>query len=251
MLEAILKSSIDRQCKRFATAKTAQNNPLLPSTNYIINNNKDGETPVNSNFNVTNTIVENTNKTTNTNTDNSTNNMNNEDKTNNTNNEDKTNDGTYECDFSNKAFGVILAFYGVGNAPERKSFKDLLIRAIKEYNCEIVITSQAMKGPVNISLYASGNYFSDVNLISSMDMTLEATVAKLSYLMGKSMRGKELRDWMETSIRGELTSVEEHKRKTVNYKKRLAVHSNFMQNYALQHTPANNRIILPDDVDKK
>lgn len=40
-------------------------------------------------------------------------------------------------------------------------------------------------------------------------MTTEATVTKLSYLMGKGFTGKELTKYMETNLRGELTPQSE------------------------------------------
>ena len=112
---------------------------------------------------------------------------------------------------------VILSFFGVGNAPTRQSFKDVLKTAIDEYECEIIITCQGIVGGCDSSVYASGNFLSDLNLISAMDMTTECCVAKLSYLMGKGYRGSQLKEQFETNLRGELTEIQEKKRRIVQH----------------------------------
>mmetsp|Transcript_65828 Transcript_65828/g.104849 ORF Transcript_65828/g.104849 Transcript_65828/m.104849 type:complete len:596 (-) Transcript_65828:32-1819(-) len=113
--------------------------------------------------------------------------------------------------------GVVFSFFGVGNAPARQSFKDVLKTAITEYECEIAVTCQSMMGGVDSSIYASGDFLSDLNLMSAGDMTIECCVAKLAYLMGKGYRGKELKEQFETNLRGELTEMQEKKRRVVQH----------------------------------
>jgi len=115
--------------------------------------------------------------------------------------------------------GLILAFYGVGNAPSNDEFYKLLQRAITEYDTQIVITTQCRHGHVDITMYQSGSFFSKLGLINAGDMTTEAAVAKLSVLMGKGYRGEELKKLFEKNISGELTSLDEIHGRIVDYKK--------------------------------
>jgi len=48
----------------------------------------------------------------------------------------------------------------------------------------IVIISQCSRGTVN-DLYSIGRQIKELGVVSGLDMTLECTVAKLSYLLGK------------------------------------------------------------------
>lgn len=116
-----------------------------------------------------------------------------------------------------KKKGIVIGFYGAGNAPESKQLKDIL-KTLVDNQCNIVITTQCLKGHINMSLYASGSYFSDLPLINGHDMTVEAIVAKLSYLMGKGYTGIELRNKFDQSLVGELTPMHLIKGRIVDYK---------------------------------
>ena len=113
--------------------------------------------------------------------------------------------------------GVVISLFGVGNAPTRESFKEILKTAINEYDCEIVITCQSAKGGMDTTAYQTGNFLSDLDLITANDMTVECCAAKLAYLMGKGYRGKQLKELYETNLRGELTEVSEYKRRVVQH----------------------------------
>ena len=52
------------------------------------------------------------------------------------------------------------------------------------------------------------------------DMTIEASVTKLAYLMGRGLRSSALKHAMETNIRGELTHYTTQNIYQPSYKKR-------------------------------
>ena len=99
---------------------------------------------------------------------------------------------------------LILRSYGVGNAPQDKALLSCLRKA-KEQGIVVVNCSQCIKGTVNMSGYATGNALSEVGVISGHDMSLEATLTKLHYLLSKNLSYQEMCEQMQLSLRGELS----------------------------------------------
>ncbi len=100
---------------------------------------------------------------------------------------------------------LILRSYGVGNAPQDEA----LLACLKEARSKgivVVNCSQCIKGTVNMSGYATGNALSEAGVISGQDMTLEATLTKLHYLLSKALTYDEICQQMQQNLRGELTS---------------------------------------------
>jgi L-asparaginase len=100
---------------------------------------------------------------------------------------------------------LILRSYGVGNAPQDPALLACLAKA-KEQEIVVINCSQCIKGTVNMSGYATGNALSQAGVISGHDMTLEATLTKLHYLLSQSLSYDEICHLMEISLRGELTN---------------------------------------------
>ncbi|XP_003747533.2 L-asparaginase-like [Galendromus occidentalis] len=105
--------------------------------------------------------------------------------------------------------GVILQTYGAGNGPTSR--KDLLdeIRRATLRGIIIVNCSQCPNGRVE-GVYETGNALVEAGVIPGSDMTPEAALAKLSYILSKkewSLATKK--EMMQTSLRGELTVVKE------------------------------------------
>jgi len=100
---------------------------------------------------------------------------------------------------------LILRSYGVGNAPQDSALLACLTRA-KEQEIVVINCSQCIRGTVNMSGYATGNALSKAGVISGHDMTLEATLTKLHYLLSQNLSYSEICRLMEISLRGELTS---------------------------------------------
>lgn len=99
---------------------------------------------------------------------------------------------------------LILRSYGVGNAPQDPALLACLAKA-KEQEIIVINCSQCIKGKVNMSGYATGNALSQAGVISGHDMTLEATLTKLHYLLSQSLSYHEICQLMEVNLRGELT----------------------------------------------
>ena len=99
---------------------------------------------------------------------------------------------------------LILRSYGVGNAPQDPALLACLTKA-KEQEIVVINCSQCIKGTVDMSGYATGNSLSEAGVISGHDMTLEATLTKLHYLLSQNLSYKEICKLMQVSLRGELT----------------------------------------------
>ena len=105
--------------------------------------------------------------------------------------------------------GLILQLYGTGNMP---SLKDDLVHALSDATdagvC-VVVTTQCHTGSVLLGHYATGQALIKAGVVSAGDMTLEATTAKLAYLLGREdLSIDEVRDLMTVDLRGELTPKE-------------------------------------------
>ncbi|RMX70041.1 hypothetical protein KXD40_006697 [Peronospora effusa] len=107
-----------------------------------------------------------------------------------------------------KRKALVFALYGTGNAPLCKDGFLRLVKLAIESDIPVTITSQCVQGRTQLDTYATGVTLLNMGVITSLDMTIEACVAKLGYLMGKGFEGKELKAKMETDLRGELSIVD-------------------------------------------
>ncbi|GAA6204306.1 asparaginase [Thalassotalea sp. SU-HH00458] len=99
---------------------------------------------------------------------------------------------------------LIIRSYGVGNAPQDEALLNCLAKAHQQ-GIIIVNCSQCIKGTVNMDGYATGVSLSQCGVISGADMTLEATLTKLHYLLSQNFSADEIRSKLQENLRGELT----------------------------------------------
>lgn len=100
---------------------------------------------------------------------------------------------------------LLLLSYGVGNAPQSTAMLELLSEASAR-GVIIVNLTQCRRGSVNMEGYAPGKALANAGVLSGYDMTTEAALTKLHYLLSKSLPADEVRRLMGQSLRGELTA---------------------------------------------
>jgi L-asparaginase len=99
---------------------------------------------------------------------------------------------------------LILLTYGVGNAPQNPELLAYLAKA-NERGIILVNLTQCQQGKVNMGGYATGIALAQAGVISGFDMTTEAALAKLHYLMSKPYSPDQIRAAMQKDLVGELS----------------------------------------------
>ena len=101
--------------------------------------------------------------------------------------------------------GLVLETYGAGNGPTHDpQFLQVLAKAT-ERGVVIVNCTQCLSGTVDLSKYATGVAMAEAGVISGYDMTAEAALTKLAYLLSQSLSVDEIKRQMQIDLRGELT----------------------------------------------
>ncbi len=99
--------------------------------------------------------------------------------------------------------GIILETYGAGNAPTEDWFLNLLEKSIAR-GLHIVNVTQCSGGSVSMGQYETSTGMKKIGVISGKDITTEAAIAKLMYLLGQKTASKDFKTIFETALRGEI-----------------------------------------------
>jgi L-asparaginase len=112
----------------------------------------------------------------------------------------------YKCFFQQKEIkGLVLETFGSGNAPSHPIFQNLITDFIASGGIVLNVT-QCSSGAVNQGAYATSSFFEKVGVISGNDITTEAAITKLQFLLGQNQSLEWVKMQLKTSLVGEISN---------------------------------------------
>ena len=99
--------------------------------------------------------------------------------------------------------GIVLETYGAGNAPTDEWLLAVLQKAIQN-GIHIINVTQCSGGSVRMGQYETSTALREIGVISGKDITTEAAITKLMYLLGQNELAANFKEQFETSLRGEI-----------------------------------------------
>jgi L-asparaginase len=100
--------------------------------------------------------------------------------------------------------GIIMETFGAGNTTTDEWFIDLLKKAVDSGKV-ILDISQCKVGTVELGRYETSRSLKDIGIANGYDMTFESAVTKMMHLLGQIKDPLEVKQYLETDLRGEIT----------------------------------------------
>jgi lysophospholipase len=102
--------------------------------------------------------------------------------------------------------GVVLQTFGAGNIPSNRQDLIDVLKDANERGVILVNCTQCITGSV-AEIYETGRHLLDIGVINGYDMTPEAALVKLSYVLSKDEWSLDTKkQMMQANLRGELSN---------------------------------------------
>jgi len=99
---------------------------------------------------------------------------------------------------------LVLETYGSGNSPNQPWLINLLDEAIKG-GLVVCNVTQCRGGAVEMSKYETGRAIEKIGVIGGSDITTEAAITKLMYLLGNNYSTEKVKKYFQMPLRGEMS----------------------------------------------
>lgn len=112
----------------------------------------------------------------------------------------------YEFLFNTNQFkGIVLETFGAGNAPNNQDMIDLITNYIEAGGIILNVT-QCSSGSVRQGQYQTSSFFEKIGVLSGKDMTTEAALAKMMFVLGNYSSKEDQINKLNLNVVGELTA---------------------------------------------
>lgn len=99
---------------------------------------------------------------------------------------------------------VVLRTFGAGNAPGEKWFSEAIREGI-EKGLVIINITQCANGVVAPYRYQTGLGLAQTGVVPGHDLTSEAAITKVMYLLGRGLKTDEVKHYMQCNLCGEMS----------------------------------------------
>jgi L-asparaginase len=99
---------------------------------------------------------------------------------------------------------IIIETFGAGNGPVDKDLFSCLEEAINR-GVVVLNVTQCNSGNVKQGLYQTSSEFKKIGITGGADITSEAAVTKLMFLLGRELPAEIIKKQLQQSLRGEIT----------------------------------------------